>query len=162
MVTIIVPVYNSEQYLPICVESILKQTFKDFELLLVDDGSTDRSGDLCETYAKQDKRIRTYHKKNGGVSSARNLGIRESAGKWLLFVDCDDWLDKMVLENYFLLEPHLETLYIQQAYRYNNGAIAYWPIRFNNDEIILDDVSDYEILNVILYYGTPWGKLYSA
>lgn len=59
MVTIIVPVYNSEQYLPICVESILKQTFKDFELLLVDDGSTDRSGDLCETYAKQDKRIRT-------------------------------------------------------------------------------------------------------
>lgn len=76
MVTIIVPVYNSEQYLPICVESILKQTFKDFELLLVDDGSTDRSGDLCETYAKQDKRIRTYHKKNGGVSSARNLGIR--------------------------------------------------------------------------------------
>ena len=60
MVTIIVPVYNSEQYLPICVESILKQTFKDFELLLVDDGSTDRSGDLCETYAKQDKRIRTY------------------------------------------------------------------------------------------------------
>lgn len=162
MVTIIVPVYNSEQYLPICVESILKQTFKDFELLLVDDGSTDRSGDLCETYAKQDNRIRTYHKKNGGVSSARNLGIRESAGKWLLFVDCDDWLDKMVLENYFLLEPHLETLYIQQAYRYNNGAIAYWPIRFNNDEIILDDVSDYEILNVILYYGTPWGKLYSA
>ena len=68
MVTIIVPVYNSEQYLPICVESILKQTFKDFELLLVDDGSTDRSGDLCETYAKQDNRIRTYHKKNGGVN----------------------------------------------------------------------------------------------
>lgn len=75
-VSIIVPVYNVEKYLHRCVDSILLQTFTDFELLLIDDGSTDKSVDICDKYALKDRRIRVFHKKNGGVSSARNLGIK--------------------------------------------------------------------------------------
>lgn len=75
-VSIIVPVYNVEKYLHRCVDSILLQTFTDFELLLIDDGSTDKSVDICDKYAIKDRRIRVFHKKNGGVSSARNLGIK--------------------------------------------------------------------------------------
>lgn len=73
IVTVIVPIYNAEKYLCDCVDSILIQTFSDFELLLIDDGSTDTSGQICDEYAKKDSRIRVFHKKNGGVSSARNL-----------------------------------------------------------------------------------------
>lgn len=74
-ISVIVPVYNVEQYLPRCIDSILSQTFTDFELLLIDDGSTDKSGMICDEYAKKDNRIRVFHKKNGGVSSARNVGL---------------------------------------------------------------------------------------
>ena len=77
-VSIIVPVYKAEKYLNRCVDSILAQTFTDFELLLIDDGSPDRSGEICDEYAKKDSRIRVFHKKNGGVSSARNLGLDTS------------------------------------------------------------------------------------
>lgn len=92
-VSIIVPVYKVEKYLPKCIDSILAQTFSDFELLLVDDGSPDNSGKICDEYAKRDSRIRVFHKPNGGVSSARNLGLDEARGEWVTFVDADDWLD---------------------------------------------------------------------
>lgn len=93
MISIIVPVYNVEKYLQRCIESILAQTFADFELLLIDDGSKDKSGDICDKYAARDSRIRVFHKKNGGVSSARNLGIEHAKGEWITFVDSDDWLE---------------------------------------------------------------------
>lgn len=92
LISVIIPVYNTEQYLVRCVESVLNQSFSDFELLLVDDGSTDGSGEICETYANQDSRIRFFHKKNGGVSSARNLGLEYASGEWVYFVDSDDEL----------------------------------------------------------------------
>ena len=90
LITIIVPVYNTEAYLPRCLDSILGQSFTDYELLLVDDGSTDGSGAICDAYAEKDGRIRVLHKENGGVSSARNLGIDNAKGQWLYFVDSDD------------------------------------------------------------------------
>lgn len=93
-ISVIVPVYNVEKYLHRCIESILAQTFTDFELLLIDDGSTDKSGNICDGYAQKDKRIMVFHKKNGGVSSARNLGIDNATGIWLYFVDSDDLIDK--------------------------------------------------------------------
>ena len=77
-VSIIVPIYNTEKYLPRCIDSILGQTYKDFELLLIDDGSTDNSGKICDEYAEKDSRIRVFHKENGGVSSARNLGFDQT------------------------------------------------------------------------------------
>jgi len=91
-VSIIVPVYKAEKYLNRCIDSILAQTFTDWELLLIDDGSPDRSGDICDEYAKKDTRIRVFHKKNGGVSSARNLGLDNVQGEYVTFVDSDDWL----------------------------------------------------------------------
>ena len=92
MISVIVPVYNTEQYLPRCIESILSQSFTDFELLLIDDGSTDGSGKICDAYAEKDNRIRVFHKENGGVSSARNMGLDEAKGEWVYFVDSDDEL----------------------------------------------------------------------
>ena len=86
-ISIIVPVYNVELFLPRCIDSILNQSFADFELLLIDDGSKDKSGAICDEYAEKDKRIKVFHKVNGGVSSARNLGLEKSKGEYITFVD---------------------------------------------------------------------------
>lgn len=93
LISVIVPVYNVENYLRHCVQSITSQAYKKLEVLLVDDGSTDRSGQICDELALQDSRIRVFHKENGGVSSARNLGIENASGDYICFVDSDDWLD---------------------------------------------------------------------
>lgn len=90
MVSIIVPVYNAEKYLHQCIESILNQSCPDFELLLIDDGSKDSSAKICDEYARKDNRIRVFHKKNGGVSSARNLGLVNAKGEYVYFADADD------------------------------------------------------------------------
>lgn len=92
-ISVIVPVYNSEKTLTRCVDSILSQTFSDFELLLVDDGSTDSSGKICDDYELQDNRVHVFHKRNGGVSSARNVGLDNANGKWVTFCDSDDYVD---------------------------------------------------------------------
>lgn len=91
-ISIIVPVYNVEQYLSRCIDSILNQTFSDFELLLIDDGSSDGSGKICDEYALKDNRIKVFHKANGGVSSARNIGLSIAKGEWIFFSDSDDTL----------------------------------------------------------------------
>ena len=89
-VSIIVPVYNTAQYLPGCLDSILAQTYEDYELLLVDDGSTDDSPAICDVYAAKDERIRVFHRQNGGVSAARNLAVEQAKGDWICYVDSDD------------------------------------------------------------------------
>ena len=91
-VSIIVPIYNKEKYLEKCLDSILGQTYRDLEIILVDDGSTDNSLVICQHYAEKDPRIKIYHKPNGGVSSARNLGLEKSTGKYISFVDPDDFI----------------------------------------------------------------------
>lgn len=97
-ISVIVPVYNVEKYLCSCIDSILAQTFTDFELLLIDDGSRDKSGEICDEYANKDCRVKVFHKENGGVSSARNLGIDESKGEYLFFVDSDDIISSFYIE----------------------------------------------------------------
>lgn len=97
-ISVIVPVYNVEKYLGRCVDSILAQTFRDLEILLVDDGATDRSGEMCDGYAAQDDRIRVIHKENGGLSDARNAGIDAAGGRFLCFIDSDDFIDPTMLE----------------------------------------------------------------
>jgi len=97
-ISVIVPVYNVEKYLRECVDSVLAQTFKDFELILVDDGSPDNSGKICDEYAAKDSRVRVFHKANGGVSSARNFGIKESRADYIAFLDSDDWWNFRFLE----------------------------------------------------------------
>lgn len=98
MVSIIVPIYNAEKYISRCVESILGQSYHDFELILIDDGSTDLSLGLCKAFAQKDPRVRVVHQINKGVSSARNLGIRHAHGEYIGFVDIDDYIDKDMLK----------------------------------------------------------------
>ena len=93
-ISIIVPVYKVEKYLDKCVKSILAQTFKDFELILVDDGSPDNCGKMCDDFSKRDERVRVVHKKNGGVSSARNAGLKIATGDYIIFIDSDDYIDE--------------------------------------------------------------------
>lgn len=103
LISVIVPIYNTEKYLRRCIDSILSQTYVNFELLLVDDGSNDCSGRICDEYAEIDHRVRAFHKENGGVSSARNMGIDNAKGVWITFVDSDDWL----------VDSHIKTFYLQ-------------------------------------------------
>ena len=97
LISIIVPVYNVEDYLPECIESIINQTYKNIEIILVDDGSTDRSGIICDYYAKKDQRIIVIHKKNTGVANSRNIGIDIAKGDYIFFVVSDDMLDITVI-----------------------------------------------------------------
>ena len=97
-VSIIVPVYQVEKYIRQCVDSILAQTFTDFELILVDDGSTDQSGQICDEYARADERVRVIHKKNGGLSDARNKGLDQAVGNYFMFVDSDDYIAPTMVE----------------------------------------------------------------
>ena len=92
IISIIVPVYNTEAYLRRCLESILTQTFTDFECILIDDGSLDNCPMICDEYATKDNRIIVIHQKNSGVSIARNIGLNVAKGEWINFVDSDDWL----------------------------------------------------------------------
>ena len=93
LISVIVPVYNTEKYLDKCIQSILGQTYSNIELLLIDDGSTDSSGEICDKYAQLDHRVRVFHKENGGASTARNMGLDNAKGSWIAFVDSDDWID---------------------------------------------------------------------
>lgn len=97
-VSIITPVYNVEKYIGRCIDSILLQTFPDFELLLIDDGSTDQSGKICDGYAGNDSRVRVFHRQNVGVSQTREFGIRQAVGDYIQFVDSDDWIEPIMLE----------------------------------------------------------------
>lgn len=101
MISVVVPVYKTEKYLPQCIESILAQSFEDFELLLVDDGSPDGSGAICDGYAARDGRIRVFHTENCGVSEARNTGIKESVGEYIAFCDSDDFAGRDWLRNLY-------------------------------------------------------------
>mgnify|MGYP003408173130 CR=1 FL=1 len=98
-ISIIVPVYNTERYLSKCIDSILSQSFTVFELLLINDGSKDNSGTICDQYAVNDSRVRVFHKENGGVSSARNLGLENARGEWVTFVDSGDWIARTMYRN---------------------------------------------------------------
>ena len=98
-ISIIIPVYNSENTLRRCIDSVLNQTFTDFECLLIDDGSKDRSGEICDEYAQMDSRVRVFHKENGGVSSARNVGLDNARGEWITFCDSDDTVTAEWLQN---------------------------------------------------------------
>ena len=98
-ISVIVPVYRAERFLDACVESVLAQTFTDWELLLIEDGSPDGSGALCDVYAAKDPRIRAFHKENGGVSSARNVGLAHAEGECIAFLDSDDGFEPETLRS---------------------------------------------------------------
>lgn len=157
-ISVIVPVYNAEKWLHRCVDSILAQTFTDFELLLIDDGSTDRSGAICDEYATRDPRIRVFHQPNGGVSSARNLGLDNARGEWITFVDADDWISKSYLIN--LIDNSNDTnLVFNYATRHENGIISIekYPEQYIN----IIDLQIPLLYNDLIWHTSPWGKLFN-
>lgn len=157
-ISVIVPVYNTEKYLHRCIDSILAQTFSDFELLLINDGSRDKSGEICDKYALKDSRVRVFHKENGGVSSARNLGLDKAQGEWIVFVDADDYLYS---RSFFLNLNSIEedivfTSHITEDVR----GYEYFNIERNEQQNIVtfnDFVAKYINTNII---KTPWGKFF--
>lgn len=98
LISVVVPIYNVENYIKKCVDSILSQTYKNLEIILVDDGSPDNCPQICDEYAQKDSRIKVIHKENGGVSSARNIGMENARGKWIAFIDADDWIEEKYFE----------------------------------------------------------------
>ncbi|HSV87901.1 MAG TPA: glycosyltransferase [Bacteroidales bacterium] len=115
-ISIIVPVYNVEAYLHQCIESLIGQTYKNIEIILVNDGSTDSSGEICDSFAKQDQRIIVIHKKNEGVGLARNIGISNASGDYVSFVDADDWVVPCLYENCITSTPPRQFDIIQYGY----------------------------------------------
>lgn len=157
-VSIIVPVYNVEAYLHRCIDSILAQTFTDWELLLIDDGSPDRSGEICDEYAQKDKRIRVFHKNNGGVSSARNLGLNNACGDWTTFVDSDDFLDRTSLSKMFSLTNHYDSDLFCFKFRISNGLKCDKLLNDSDlEKTTISQISKDTMIKKILTYQTDCG-----
>lgn len=156
-VSIIVPVYNIENYVSECIDSVISQTFRDFELILVDDGSTDESGSICDWYAKNDKRIKVIHKANGGLASARNAGLESSSGDWIMHIDGDDWIDTDMLMD--LLDQaiiHGEKVDIVDA-----GFRKVWDNGHSVDVLNFYDSRDKKSL-LTSYIGHAWTSIWGG
>lgn len=137
MISVIVPVYNVEKYLDKCVESIVNQTYKELEIILVDDGSTDNCPAMCDNWAKKDNRIKVIHKENGGVSSARNIGLDNVTGEYIGFVDSDDYL-----------EPNMYELLIENLTVTNSDISVCSTFLVNeNNDIKADNIFESQVLN---------------
>lgn len=161
-VSVIIPVYNVEKYIERCVDSVLNQTFQDYEVLLIDDGSTDNSGKICDKYSLKDSRIKVFHKENGGVSSARNLGIDSAKGEWICFIDGDDWVKENYLRVFFKNKVSLETIIYQGIMienQWDNKTHTYFSYDTNKFKI---NNSTKVIKSKILLDGCPYCKLFNA
>lgn len=165
-ISIIIPVYKVEKYLHRCLDSIAAQTFVAWECILIDDGSPDNSGKICDEYAARDMRFRVFHQKNQGVSVARNLGIEKSKGQYIAFVDSDDW----VSDDYFdVLERNAgkaDLLYFSNTnYNEDGDRVTYHIRPFYSDK---KNILEQELLHLFEnlacwdYYGFTWNKLFRA
>ena len=164
-ISIVVPVYKVEKYIERCLKSILNQTFKEFELILVDDGSPDNCGKICDKYAEKDSRIKVIHKHNEGLSSVRNAGIEASIAKYIAFVDSDDYIDKNMYEILYnnIIKYDSDISICNFKYIYNNDA----KIKENNnkeyeDLLVLNNIEGLGSLyeNNSLQFVVAWNKLY--
>lgn len=163
LVSIVVPIYNVEEYLQECVDSICAQTYKNMEIILVDDGSTDGSPDICDTYKKKDSRICVIHKENGGLSDARNCGLNVATGEYVAFIDSDDYIDETFVENLLLAAEENDAEIAVCSYRrvYDKPIQKYGSINYT-----IEVVSGTSFLES-LYSGkhndmgfVAWNKLY--
>lgn len=160
-ISIIIPIYNSEKYLRQCLNSVQSQTFADFEVLLINDGSNDNSGKICDEYAAKDTRIKVFHKENGGVSSARNLGIDEAEGEWICFVDSDDVLEENYLTALVKSSVDSKADFIAQGFKkFGNGIEKNMHLGVG-----LFSASDFRTLfqiKKIQNFGFPFSKLFKG
>lgn len=154
-ISVIVPVYNAEKYLPRCIDSILVQTFTDIEVLLIDDGSKDTSGRICDEYAIKDNRIKVFHKENGGASNARNIGLDNCTGRWISFVDADDYLLPETFREGMFDELHKKH-YDVIEFPYERGQLGratYKVGSYRNRKI--------DVFYVNQFHNELWGRLFS-
>lgn len=160
-ISVIVPVYNSEDNISRCIESVLKQSYTNIELILVNDGSKDLSGEICEAYAKLDNRIKVVHKKNGGVSSARNLGIKISTGEYIQFIDSDDYIDidmcEKLINKMIISDADLVVCGYKSINKDNISYVEYQECVYEILENITNDFSDLYQKN---FFNSIWDKLY--
>lgn len=154
MISVIVPIYKAEKYIHRCIDSILAQSHTDFELLLIDDGSPDNCGAICDEYVVKDSRVRVFHKENGGVSSARNLGLDNAKGEWITFVDSDDWVEAEFLER--LISAPESDLVVGGCYR-TSGKNEPLSDAHYHKTVVAGFLGQY--LDKLLL-RTPWGKLF--
>lgn len=162
-VSIVIPVYNAQKYLHKCIDSILNQTFLDFEVLLIDDGSKDTSAEICDEYALRDSRVKVCHIPNSGVSAARNKGIELASGTHIAFVDADDWIENIFLERFdeILSYDKIDLIVCGYCYEYvSNKPLQYYslPNQKAKTKIQLGEVIPELEYNRML--SSVWGKLY--
>ena len=150
MVSVIVPVYNVRQYLPACIESVLRQTNPDWELLLVDDGSTDGSADICDLYAEQDKRISVFHKENGGSSSARNYALEHMTGDCCIMLDSDDLIHPSLLEDAYKVLNETQADAVVYNYKKVDEGYSIAGDLCGHESIQVETLSTKEIITEIL------------
>lgn len=161
LISVIVPVYNVDNYLRKCIDSLIVQTLKDIEIILVNDGSTDESIDICEEYKLKDNRIKVIHKENGGLSDARNKGIDIAKGKYISFVDSDDWITPQMLEKLYILASKYEADIVQGDYikAYDEDIIvnniSENIIKYNSEQILDELYSGNYTKNIVV-----WNKIY--
>lgn len=165
-ISVIMPVYNVEKYVGKAIESILAQTLREFEFIIVDDGTKDKSGEICDAYALKDNRIQVIHKENGGAPSARNAAIDIAVGKYLYFMDSDDWAESTMLEDMYLLaERHQAELVVTGYYidTYYSDTEKFTQIQTSEDAFFETQrafrENAYKLFDRNLLY-TPWNKLY--
>lgn len=153
-ISVVVPIYNVEEYLPRCLDSIVAQTYKDLEIILVDDGSPDNAGAICDEYATKDERIRVFHIPNGGVAKARQLGVESSIGEYIVFVDPDDWLpiDSLTIM-YMNMSDSIDIVLGAPMYISQTNNMQPDRIKYKSSDL-LDDML------TIRTYPQPWAKLY--
>lgn len=157
-ISIIVPIYNAEKTINRCIDSVLKQTYTNFELIIINDGSLDKSDKICENYARKDSRIQVIHKKNGGVSSARNIGINLTTGEYITFIDSDDYILEHFLEHLISVKADLVVSGFKDM-PHPNGNETYLPdaLYKNND---ITTFLNREIDSML--FKSPWGKLFKT
>jgi len=164
LVSIIVPMYNVEAYIDKCIKSVRNQTYKNIEIIIVNDGSTDRSGDIAEKHASEDERIRYFQKVNGGLSSARNYGIERARGEFFSFVDSDDWVDEKFVEKLYwaVKENSSDIAVCNMIYIYPDGTCNKNVPRINADVTVSADKAYRELLVGRKYRFHAPNKLYSS
>lgn len=144
LISVIVPVYNVENFLDKCVKSIINQSYKNLQIILVDDGSTDKSGEICDKYSSKDNRITVIHKKNGGLSDARNKGIEVAIGEYISFVDSDDWIEQDLYETCMKHIGNCDIVCFSMQLDYSNGV---HKVKKIPRKIILDNDQGIRYLN---------------
>lgn len=163
LISVVVPIYNVEKYIENCIKSIINQTYDNLEIILVDDGSKDNCGKICDEYATKDNRIKVMHKENGGLSDARNCGLEISNGKYVIFIDSDDWIEKNMIELLYsnIIKANADISICEFVEEDEQGKVVSQKI-YDNETVVFDSegaIKDLIIQKTLTNHA--WNKLYS-